>query len=205
MIHPVPDFDDAEHRYSHDGRVASSVTQVLTGLGLTPPYPSDRGQQSRGTAVHKAAELAIWDRLDYAKTSPAIIPYINGLMEKAEEMKIRPIFTEIRGIHTAEWFAGTIDLFCTVYDSDLAVIDYKTGNPPRCTELQTAGYGELMLFIESMQKQPRFTRANMPRRFSLQLTPNRAICRECKDPYDYPAFIGAVRLFKWMKEKRKDQ
>lgn len=203
MTHPVPAFDDVAHRYSHEGRVAPSVTQMLAGLGLTPPYAPDRGQKARGTAVHKAAELAVCNRLDYAGTSPEIIPYINGLMEKAEEMKIRPIFTEIRGIHTAEWFAGTIDLFCTVYDSDLAVIDYKTGVPPRCCELQTAGYGELMLFIESMQPNPRFTRANMPRRFSMQLTPNRAIVRECKDSFDFPAFIGAVRLYKWQQEKRK--
>lgn len=203
MTHPVPDFAEAEHKYSHDGRPCPSVTQMLTGLGLTPPYAPDKGQKSRGTAVHKAAELAIYDRLDYANTSPVIIPYVNGLMEKAEEMKIRPIYTEIRGIHTGEWFAGTVDLFCSVYDSDLAIIDYKTGVPPRCCELQTAGYADLMLFIESMQRHPRFTQRSQLRRFSMQLTPNRAIVRECQDSYDHVAFIGAVRLFKWMSEKRK--
>lgn len=197
MTPVIPDFDEVEHRYSHAGRDYPSNTQVLEALRLNPPYPEDRGQKAFGTAVHKAAELAIFDRLDYTRTAPVIMPYIEGLMEKSREMRIRPIKAEIRGLHTGEAYAGTIDLWCLVYDDEPAVIDYKTGVPPRCVELQTAGYGELAMHMGLTP------RSKPPRRFSMQLLPGRAIVRECRDPFDYPAFIGAVRLFKWMNERRK--
>ena len=203
MTPPIPDFDEAAHRYTHAGAEYASVTRVLEGVGASPPYAPDRWQKAFGTAVHKAAELAIWGKLDFERTSPEIIPAINGLMEKVEEMKIRPIATEVRGVHLLECYAGTTDLVCSVFDADLAYIDYKSGHPARCVELQTAGYVELGVFMESMKDKPLFTRGRMPRRFSMQLTPNRAIVRECKDPFDYSAFIGAVRLYRWMKERRK--
>ena len=204
MTAPIPEFDEGSHRYSHEGRPYQSVTQILTGLKLTPPYPPDTGQQARGTAIHRAAELAVWDRLDDSRTSQEILPYIEGLRVKMAEMKIRPILTEVRGVHLAECYAGTTDLLCTVFDAELAIIDYKSGTPPRCVQLQTAGYGELLAYMESLKAKPLFTRDKMPRRFSMELTPNRAIIRECTDPYDYHAWLGAVRLFKWLQEHRKD-
>ena len=209
MTPPVPSFDEAAHRYTHEDRPYWSVTQILDGLSLNPPYPADspeqRDKKAKGTAVHKAADLAVWGRLDWQRTHQEIIPYMDGLMEKVEEYKIRPIYTEVRGVHLVEGFAGTIDLFCSVFDSELAIFDYKSGSIARCVELQTAGYGELALYMESFKAQPLFTRAKMPRRFSMQLTPGRAIVRECVDPFDYAAFIGAVRLFKWQNERRQTE
>ena len=200
---PIPSFDPVEHKYTHEGRDYVSVTQVLEGLKLTPEYPPDRGQKDFGTAAHKAAELALWEKLDWDRTSPVLVQYLNGLMEKVEEMKIRPIYTELRGVHLGEQFAGTMDLVCSIFDTDIAVIDFKTGSSvPRCAELQTAGYGELALFMEGMRSQPLFTRAKMPRRFSMQLLPDRAVVREHKDAYDYHAWIAAVRLYRWLSERR---
>lgn len=205
MTAPVPDFDEAAHRYSYVAREYPSVTKMFAALGLEPPYPSDdpKGLKPRGTAIHRACDLAAWDRLDKARTTQELIPYVDGFEEKVREMNIRPIYTERRGVHLIEGYAGTLDLFCRVYDDDLAVIDYKTGNPPRCVELQTAGYGLLALYMESFKAAPLFTRDKMPRRFSMQLTPGRAIVRECSDPFDYTAFLGAVALYKWQQEKRK--
>src|ERR1019366_3563719 len=153
--------------------------------------------------THRACELAVSQRLDRDGTHPEIIPYVNGFMEKAEEMNIRPIFTEMRGLHGGEWYAGTLDLFCLIYTGDLAIIDLKTGTPPRCSELQTAGYEEMLRYIVKIQKHPTFGEKDKIRRFTMQLFPNRAVMKEHTDPYDSVAFIAAVRLFKWVSERRK--
>lgn len=206
MIYPVPDFDEAAHRYSHQGREYPSVTKMFAALGLEPPYPADdpNGLKPRGTAIHRACDLAAWDRLDKARTTPELIPYVEGFEEKKREMNIRPIYTETRGVHLIEGYAGTLDLLCHAYDNDLAIIDYKSGHPARCVELQTALYAYLALYMEGFKEKPIFTRDKMPRRFSMQLTPGRAIVRECRDEFDYTAALGAVALYKWQAEKRKD-
>ena len=204
----TPDFDPIRHRYTLNGQPYPSATQVLDWLKLTPPYPEtdDNSKKELGTAVHKAVELAMCDRLDFTKTSADLIPYVNGAMEKKHEMRIRPIFTEMRGVNLQEGYAGTLDLFAWVYDDELAVIDYKTGTPPRCAELQTAGYVLLVhSMLSSLRQRPTwyFEIDKPPRRFSMQLFENRAIVREYRDPYDFIAFIAAVRLYKWTQERRK--
>ncbi len=198
----IPTFDPIEHSYTLRGRPQYGVTQILSGLRLTPPYPEDRGQKEFGTAAHRAAELAVWDRLDFSTLSSVLLPYVEGFLEKTHELKIRPIKSEIIVWHEFEGYAGKLDLWAEVNGGEQAIIDFKSGTPPRCVELQTAGYG---LALEAcgiqqgwpVQLQPR------PRRFSMQLLPGRAVVRECKDPYDYVAWLGAVRLFKWTSEHRK--
>jgi len=196
-------FNATDHTYSHLGRSYPSVTQILKALRLEPPYPEDtNGARELGTAAHKATELAAWNKLDTNKTSPVLMEYVAGFLEKAREMNIRPIASELRGIHLIDAYAGTLDLLCRVFDGEIAIIDYKTGQVARSCELQTAGYAELALYLESLKPQALFTRANMPRRFSMQLTPRRAIVREYQDTHDFAAWRGAVALYKWQTEKR---
>ncbi len=201
----TPDFAEDTHVYTFNGQRYPSVTQILGGLGLTPRYPEDRGQREFGKAAHRAVESAAWGRLDRAGTSKVLLPYVDGFCEKADEYKIVPIYTEVRGVHLAEGFAGMVDLFCTIFGGEPAIFDYKTGGVPRAVELQTAGYGELMFAIDRCQPDPLLARKYMPRRFSMQLLPGRAIVKEYRDPYDYVAFIGAVRLFKWQEERRRHE
>ncbi len=202
MTITTPVFAEDNHRYTLDGRRQYSVTQILEGLRLTPPYPGDRGQKAFGTAAHKACDLAVWDKLDFSQTSPVLMPYVEGFMEKAEELKIRPIKSEIIVWHEPESYAGRLDLWAEILDGEQAIFDFKTGAPPPCVELQTAGYALALEWCGIQQGWP-VQVSPRPRRFSMQLLPGRAVLRECKDQFDYHAWLGAVRLFKWTNERRK--
>lgn len=202
-------FDPIDHKYSLGDQPYFSVTQMLRGLKLTPPYPEgeDKGQKALGTACHKAADLVMWDRLDTDGTSLALMPYVNGVIEKKREMNIRPIATELILYDPVRCYAGTLDLFCFVYDSELAVFDYKRGGAPNCTELQTAGYETLLRQADQRGLIPPVMVGNDTRlalwmgypirRFSMKLEPNRAIVKEYSDPLDLAAWSGVVDLFKW--------
>lgn len=206
MIDTGVTFEADGHRYFRDGREQVAATHVIEALRLGPPYPVDRGQMEFGTACHKASEFAMWGRLDEPNTSPVLMPYVRGVMVKAQEMRIRPIHTELRIWHP-EGYAGTLDLFCEVYGTDLAVIDYKTGQPPNCVELQLALYveGLAALIRAGIIKHPAWPKNYQKdvRRFSMQLLPERAVVRECRDEYDFAAALGAVRVYKWKYERRK--
>ena len=190
-------FDNATHRYTVAGLERPSVTRIISDMKLAPPYPEDdpKGLKPFGTACHRAADLLIWDRLDIAKTDPRIQPRMEGLAEKVREMRIVPIKTEMRVYHDEMGYAGTLDLLCRIYDEELAVIDYKAGVPPTCVEIQLA------LYVMAVR---RMTGMTVPiRRFSMQLTPGRAVVRECRDDFDYHAAQAAVTLWKWKNDRRK--
>lgn len=205
------DFDQASHRYSVGGAPYTSVTQMIGALGLTPPYPESdpRGLKDLGTAVHKAADLAMWDRLDDANTSPELLPYVVGVREKKREMNIRPIATELQLYDPLDGIAGTLDLFCLVYDDDFAVIDYKRSNSVApCTELQLAGYVRL---LKRAHERGALQHISMGfpsdvrhvRRFSMKLLENRAAVKEYDDVHDHAAWAGAIELFKWQSYRPK--
>lgn len=194
-------FDAATHVYSIEGAVKPSVTKIISDLKLAPPYPEDdpKGLKPFGTACHKAAEFRMWDRL--GDCDSRIQPYIDGLDEKIREMRIRPIRTELLMYHPVLDVAGTLDLFCWVYDDELAVIDYKTGIPPPCVELQLSGYADMLAASGANT----FGLAAIDiRRFSMQLTPGRALVRECQNrAFDHHAWRAAVTLWKWQNDRRK--
>lgn len=210
-MNPRLDFDEYSHQYSVSGAPYDSVTQILTKLKLTPPYPEDRGQKDFGTACHKATELAAWSRLDFSTTSPLIIPYVNGFLTKKQEMNIRPILTEARLYDPSDGYAGTLDLFAWVFENELAIVDYKSGAPPNCVELQLAGYERLLRrsIVEGRVTVPdsvgmALAKGIPIRRYSMKLTPDRAIMKEYKDGYDTHAWEAAVNLHKWVAHRRKD-
>lgn len=214
--HPPLNFDPASHRYSVEGSPYTSVTQMIGALKLQPPYPEGdpKGLKDLGVAVHKAAELAMWDRLDDATTSPELLPYIAGLREKKREMNIRPIATELQLYDPLDGIAGTLDLFCWVYDAELALIDYKRSNSvANCTELQLAGYERLIRRADAAGRIEPIRMADGPRcglhigypirRFSMKLLENRAVVREYLDPQDHAAWAGAIELYKWASHRPK--
>lgn len=189
----TPDLQlDDQHRYWRNGNEVPGVTRILGDLGLTPPYPEDRGWLEFGRAVHKCTELFLYDRLDLATTSPVLVPYVNGFAEKAQEMRIRPIRLEHRVYHDTEGYAGTLDIVCSVFDAEEAIIDCKTGAPPECTALQLA------LYDLAEQRQSKPLGVPLPRkRYAFYLQPDRCIVKPYTDPFDYTAAIAAVRLWKW--------
>lgn len=200
-------LNEADHTYTIGENPADATTAILTALRLTPPYPEDRGALAFGTAVHRCCDLAVWDRWDRSRTSLALIPHVEGFLEKKQELRIIPIKSEMIVFDPVAHTAGKLDLFCYIHDAELALFDYKTGRPPNCVELQTASYVHQMYAMKKAgQLEPRLATL-LPedpasiRRFSMELTPGRAIMREYRDRYDFTGWEGAVQLFRW-KQRR---
>lgn len=196
------EYNDADHTYTLDGRRIYSATQILQDLKLTPPYAEAPMKKLFGDAVHKATDLRVWNRLDLDKTHADVQPYVRALDQKIREMKIEPIKTELRLYHGRELYAGTLDLFCWIYDrKNLAIFDYKTGNPAECVGLQLSLYEQALHWM--MANGILYAYGLPIRRFSMQLKPDRALVTEYKDDYDHAAALAAARLHRWTKEKRK--
>ena len=69
-----PILDPVTHTYSKDGQPYVAVSRVLEALKLTPPFPEGdpKGLKDFGSAIHKATELAAWDKLDATRTSQPV-------------------------------------------------------------------------------------------------------------------------------------
>ncbi len=196
-IHPLPSpltFEADTHTYRWRGDVVPSVTQILRDLQLSPQYPEDRGWLEFGRAVHKCCDLVLQDRLD--SCGDLLLPYVNAFRDVVALYKIKPLNTELEVYHDTLGFAGRLDIHCRIFGIYEAIIDYKTGLPPSCTGLQTAGYD---LALSRMLKTPTIKR----RRYALRLltdetkTTGKAKLVEYTDPFNYEVFSGAVAVWKW--------
>lgn len=119
-------FDETLHRYTLDGEVLPSVTQILKPLHDFSAIPADvlRRAADFGTAVHKTVELYLKDDLDEDSLDE---PLYNCLLAfKAFEADHYDIFDETPviekiGYHPKLKYAGTPDL-----DFPSRVIDLKS-------------------------------------------------------------------------------
>jgi hypothetical protein len=204
-------FEPAEHKYFIDGRSAANQSTILTDLKLTPPYKDNPHSMDFGDRAHKACELSLDDRLNREATNKDIMAYVRGFDEKATEIKLKPIATEMLVFNGHAFTAGRLDIFGTVFGGELAIVDLKTGQPPDCVELQTAGYEDMLRWMAANgyldgRFSPEMIQRIKPepfRRFSMHLLPERAILKECPDPYDIHAWRAAVTLWKWKFARRK--
>jgi len=185
------------HTYHWRGNAVPGVTQILKDLGLSPNYPEDRGWLQFGRDVHRCCDLVLRDRLE--SCGPVYQPYVDAFKAAVATYQIEMLGTEMRVYHDRLGYAGTLDLLCRVFGKDEAIIDYKTGVPPECVGLQTAGYNLAL----SSQLGQRFGVGLNRRRFSLRLltdeakTTGKAKLVEYTDPFDYTAFEAAAQLWKW--------
>lgn len=212
MTLPGLTFEPTAHRYEYRGRHVPNVTGILTDLKVSPPYPADRGWLEFGKAVHKCCELAMQDKLvveqwhdgsfTYPGTSEVLWPYITAFRQKVAEYKIIPKETELLVYNDMQGYAGMLDLFCTIFDGDEAIIDFKTGRPPECVRLQTAAYDMALNRTLGLPE-----RKKMRRRFAMYLFEDEvkqtgnARMIEFTDPFDYEAFSGMVAHWKWKNKK----
>lgn len=189
-------FEPETHTYQWRGAVVPSVTQILKDLGLSPNYPPDRGWLEFGRQVHRCCDLVLRNRLE--SCGPLLEPYVEAFRDVVRTYQIEPINTEMQVYHFMLGYAGTLDLHCKIFGKDEAIIDYKTGIPPECVGLQTAGYD--MALASALGQKYGIGRR---RRFALRLltdetkTTGKAKLVEYTDSFDYAAFEGAVNVWKW--------
>jgi len=80
-VRVVPEFDEASHTYTLDGRVLPSVSEIIAPLKNFDGIPASvmRKAQDRGKAVHKAAELHDIGRLgDMGRHKEILLPYLEA-------------------------------------------------------------------------------------------------------------------------------
>lgn len=179
-------FDPETHKYTLDGVVLPSVTQVLHGVGLIDFGHIDQLILDRaaalGTAVHAACAYDDMTDLDEDALDDNIRPHLDAWRKFRGTMKFDAIEQSL--CHPGYGFAGTPDRV----NSDL-IIDIKTGSiVPAWVGLQLAAYSIL---------------ADLPtaKRWAVQLKPDGSFkIYEFKKRTDRSVFLAALSVYQWRME-----
>ena len=195
------EFDPAAHRYTLDGRVVPSVTQLLEAAGLVDLDGIDPGVLRRkrelGTWVHAAIALMLDDDLDVETVWPPAAPYLAAF----DRFRVESRFVFVRElceqplVDPVLGFAGTPDLVGRFPEGGAtAVLDVKCTYTlaPTCG-LQTAAYQHLLR-----------VGANCPvtKRLALWLRPDgtysaKDYSSDARHRDDWPAFRAVLALWHW--------
>ena len=198
-------FDAETHRYWLEGNEIPSVSRIIQGLKLTPPYyKSDRSQELmvRGTHVHTCTQYHDEGRLHERSWEPEYHAFLEGWKAFRTIFGGEPIEIEKKVSSNQFRYAGTLDrVFKLPSPTDpnaeeLAVIDIKTGSPSNWHGLQLAAY---QIAYEEEGLNP----MRLPvRRLAVYLTETDFKVREYRDPGDLIAWKAAVTLYYWKERNR---
>jgi len=176
-------FDPASHRYTLDGQVLVSVTQVLKGVGLIDFNGINPDVLQRaaafGTAVHQACHLDDLGDLDEQSLDENLKPYLEAWRSFRGDMKFDAIEQPLW--HPVYGFAGTPDRI-----KENTIWDIKTGTTVYTSSaIQLAGYSIL---------------ADIPtaRRLAVQLKPDgKYQVHEFKERTDRQVFLSCLTAYQW--------
>ena len=121
-------FDDAEHRYTFNGRKLPSVTEILYPVTAHEYRAVDRETMERsallGKAAHKLIELDIAGTLDEDALDDSLRPYLAQWRQFCAQSGFEVVESECQ-VHSVKYgYAGTLDLF-GVLNGHNAMIDTK--------------------------------------------------------------------------------
>ena len=136
------EFDPVAHRYTLDGRVLPSVTQILRGLDDFSKVPARvlERARDRGSRVHAACNLDVLGTLDEATVDDEVAPYLAQFRRFLRESGFQPTLSECRVYDETLWYAGTLDIFGDLPGCIDVQIDIKSGAIPCSVGPQTAAY-----------------------------------------------------------------
>lgn len=195
-------FDAQEHRYTLDGVVIPSVTQVLEPLYDFAGIPAGvlERKAQLGTDVHLACELLDRDDLDEeTEEGRAALAPIAGYIEAYKKFlaRTRPkvVENETRLYHPLHLYAGTIDRRYAI-DGELWDVDLKTTSViSPIVGPQTAAYSAMLQ--AHGRPAPR-------RRAALQLQPSGEFrLVEFKDPGDFAVFLSMLTVHRFKERNLK--
>lgn len=143
METPVLQFDEAAHRYTVNGRIVPSVTQIISAVGL---YEFDYVSKEtlsvaaeRGRIVHTYIEWYEQGVLDATSIDPELSGYFEAYLEAKRAGYLpaeKPTMIE-RRVYCAKYnYAGTLD---QLYGEDW-LHDHKTGSASPVHGLQLSAY-----------------------------------------------------------------
>lgn len=179
-------FDEAEHKYTLNGIVVPSVTQVLQTLHSFAGVPEHilKAAQERGTAVHLACQY--WDEgdLDEDNLHPSLRGYLDAWRKFTDDKRPKWSMIEHKGYHPLG-FAGTCDRFGLIDDNEWSV-DIKTSIQSHPVwGIQTAAYNNM------------YGKPNA-RRGTVRLRPDGTYkFDQWTDPSDWPTFVSLLTLNNW--------
>ncbi len=182
------EFDPIAHRYTLDGRVLPSVTQILRGLDDFSKVPARVLEQARdrGQRVHAACNLDVLGILDENTVDDEVAPYLAQFRRFLRESGFTPTLTECRVYDDKLWYAGTLDLFGDLPGCIDVQIDIKSGAIPRSVGPQTAAYANGL-----------YKRAGLMtrRRYTLKLEAGKYSLIPLDSTDDFGAFCRALKQF----------
>lgn len=194
-------FTEENHEYKIDEVVYPSVTQIITGAGLSEWNDLDMLPISLkekveiagrfGTACHIATELHDKDILDINTVDEPIIPYLNAWKLFRKECNFTPDEIEYRGCIEKHKIPGTVDRIGKLFGIK-STIDIKTSNKfPISTGLQTAAYQEIYKANVSKKEWAK-------KRYGVLLKPNgKYELKEYDKISDWSVFLSAVSVYRW--------
>jgi len=184
-------FDETTHTYkTENGENLLGVTRILRLSGLVDTTWFNATATLRGTAVHKACELRLNNKLDEESVCAEITGYLQGFDKFLTESKFKVQKQETIVVSLKKGYAGRID-FLGMLNKRRALVDIKTGHLPEWTAEQTAGYAECL---------------NYPARFGLELRGNGTYSlREFADPNDYANWNACLLIAKMKIKRGMDQ
>ncbi len=201
------EFDPVAHRYTVDGEVWPSVTQVLAPLNdfsRVPPAILERAR-AFGKAAHAMIDLEVKGDLDEDLLGE---PLRNVLAQYRFAMRGRKweLRSEQIVAHPALRYAGTLDLIATDSKGRWTIIDVKTGAVPPTVGAQTMAYTQAWCAMQTPPLNPlgRFASQNIcgPRlrhlvckRACLALTETSYKWHSLNDPSDLSIFVSALNLY----------
>lgn len=148
-------FDDEKHEYRFNGVIVPSVTQIISGVGLSDyshiPAETIQRAQERGSIVHRIIELYELGELDESTIDPALRGYFDSYLAAKEFglLPEKPSAVEKRMYSANFKYAGTID---QIYGEEW-INDLKTGEPQPEIVFQLSGYW--VLWHENLTPAPR--------------------------------------------------
>jgi hypothetical protein len=133
-------FDAEAHRYTVDGIVRPSVTQILGAAGLVDTDWFTAAACLRGRVVHQACHYMLEQDLDehWLETSP-YAGYLRAAATFMQEARLRTELVEHRVFHEQLGYCGMLDLTASRETARL-LVDWKTGGPYGWHGMQTTAY-----------------------------------------------------------------
>lgn len=189
-------FDEEQHRYFLGQRELPSVTHVidhvLQDLARIPPDMLLAARE-RGTAVHKACELADLGTLDWSTLDVALFPYVEAWERFKVETRFVPIRIEERIYSEVYGYAGTLDRIGSM-DYKETLIDIKSGEVYPSAGVQLAAYNKAAF--------ERGIISNLLPRYAVQLRDDGTYrLHPFTDAADFNVFSAALQIYHYKQRK----
>jgi hypothetical protein len=190
-------FDDAEHRYTLDGREVPSVTGILAPLydfgGI--PAAALEAARWRGTLVHEAIHQDNTGVLDIEALHPILLPYLMAWREWQAHAGAVIIASEHQVASRKYGYAGTLDAVADIRGKRILVDVKATAELPKPVGPQTAAYAQAWQETTGTRIEGRMV-------VRVDSRDTKTQSRRLTDPADWAVFQSCLNIHRWKDNNR---